>query len=394
MSSILERLTGIGTDRSIDLQDERRRRFMNGMNAVGFLVAATNALTLLPFNGVSSLLHLSWGLICLLSIAMHQYHSFALSKAVTFFAVILFGHLASALIGPDSLPHLASIGVIIVVYMMYNIPEDWKIILAFTVLEISCLLLVESRILQVTTLPADFIYHHRLFTVIGTPLFVIFEFLFFMKLLRDKDREIIQSLQKLNSENQLLLKEVHHRVKNNLQLISSLLHMQESTIDDLEVSAHFKDAYSRIQSISLLHQRVYQGNRLGEIDFEDYLRTVIEENVKTYQPGNKIELIIHTEIRRIDNESLFPIALIINELITNSIKHAFKHDVDGRIQILIEKQESHYKMTYSDSGKWVEPTRDNSIGLELIRSLSEQMDGSFEIIHSGDRVQFVVYFKL
>jgi two-component sensor histidine kinase len=349
---------------------------------------------LIPYNGVSSLLHLSWGLICLLSIAIHRYHSFALSKAVTFLAVIIFGHLASALIGPDSLPHLASIGVIIVVYMMYNIPEDWKIILVFTVLEISCLLLVESRIMQVTTLPADFIYPHRLFTVIGTPLFVIFEFLFFMKLLRDKDREIIQSLQKLNSENQLLLKEVHHRVKNNLQLISSLLHMQESTIDDPEVSAHFKDAYSRIQSISLLHQRVYQGNRLGEIDFEDYLRTVIEENVKTYQPGNKIDLTIHTEIRRIDNESLFPIALIINELITNSIKHAFKHDVDSRIQILIEKQESHYKMTYSDSGKWVEPTRDNSIGLELIRSLSEQMDGSFELIHTGDSVQFVVYFKL
>jgi two-component system, sensor histidine kinase PdtaS len=394
MSSLLQNLSNIGVSRAKDLQDERRRRFMNSMNVVGFLVACSNAVLLLPFNGLSSLIHLGWGILCLVAIAIHHFHSFELSKLVTFTAVILLGNLASALIGPEALPHLASLGIIVAVYMMYNIPEDWKIILVFTILEISCLLLVESRILQVTTLPDDFVYSQRLFTIIGTPLFVIFEFVFFMKIIRDKDREVIHSLQKLNAENQLLLKEVHHRVKNNLQLVSSLLRMQESTIDDPKVSAHFTDAYSRIQSISLLHQKVYQGNRLGEIDFEDYLRTVAKEIIQTYTPDSDIALSIQSKIKRIENDSLFPIALIFNELITNTIKHALKDRKSGAISIDVVPQESGYKMTYLDSGEWVEPQKAHSIGHELIRSLAEQMDGSFEIIHTGNKAEFVIYFKL
>lgn len=394
MWSLIQSIGSIGQLATADLQEAKLRRFLNIMNVVGVFIAGIHAIIVYPFSPTASILHLAWGAVCLLSLWIHHRFGFGASKFITFTSILLFGHLASALIGPESLPQIASLGVVVAIFMMYSIEKSWRILLYYTLLEIAGIVLVESRLLQEVIVPENYADFQRKIAIIGTLLFVIFEFVFFVNLTLANERVVIDRLKKLNRENELLLKEVHHRVKNNLQLVSSLLRMQESAIDDPKVDLHFKDAYTRINSISLLHQKVYQGEQLGQIDFKEYLLSVADAILQTYSPEKVITFDIVSSIEKIDNDSLFPIALIFNELITNSIKHGLKDATRGAIHIHIRNVEGDlYSFSYRDSGTWIPPKHTSSIGLELIESLAEQMNGTFKLQIEQEHAHFIVTFQ-
>ena len=188
-----------------------------------------------------------------------------------------------------------------------------------------------------------------------------------------------QLVQGKNEEKTVMLKEIHHRVKNNLQVITSLLRLQSREIDDEKSITYFNDAIQRVLAMALIHEKMYQSNDLSKIDLEAYLNSLAEELIGTYSIEKPIRISISCEIEYIQPKSLVSFALLCNELVANSMKHAFVDQNSGEITIDIHLPESnHVIFKYHDNGKWRGPQKATSFGLELIDDLCEQLDGTFE----------------
>jgi len=173
-----------------------------------------------------------------------------------------------------------------------------------------------------------------------------------------------------------LLKEIHHRVKNNLQLISSLLRLQAADIGDEKVESHFNEAVDRIKSMSLIHEKMYQQDELAKLDLQEYLEALVNEILASHSSNKSISINVHSELTQVNIKNIVPIALLFNELIINSLKHAFTNHDKGEINISVIKNENGFLISYADNGTWVEPTKASSFGFELIDTLCQQLDGS------------------
>ncbi|MFK8036796.1 MAG: sensor histidine kinase [Crocinitomicaceae bacterium] len=220
--------------------------------------------------------------------------------------------------------------------------------------------------------------------------FLIFQFLKLTQYAEDKYVALTDTLKSKNYEKSVLLKEVHHRVKNNLQVIISLLRLQSAKEDN---SGSFSDTVSRIRSMSLIHEKMYQTDDFANIDLEEYLQTLSNEIIDSSSIDCRIELFIESDINSIKMKSLVPVALIFHELLTNSIKHAFKGKEEGKITIDFTTNENQLTVIYSDNGKWLTPVKENSLGIELIDSLTDQLTGSFKIDKSnGTKYTFQFIF--
>lgn len=182
-----------------------------------------------------------------------------------------------------------------------------------------------------------------------------------------------------NEEKNVMIKEIHHRVKNNLQIITSLLRLQSADIKDARSLEYFREASQRVLAMALIHEKMYQTQDLAKIDLESYLNSLIDELIASYSVESEISINLECEIEHVLPKSVVPFALLFNELVSNSIKHAFEKMEDGTIDIKITKvANDHVKMEYCDNGIWKDPIKSNSFGLELIDSLTEQLDGTWE----------------
>lgn len=194
-------------------------------------------------------------------------------------------------------------------------------------------------------------------------------------------RELANSLK----EKELLLKEVHHRVKNNMQVISSLLNIQGETIDNEEFANLLGESQQRIKSMSLIHENLYQSDNLLEIDFEDYIRMLANSLCRFYTiPGVSINLDIHVDNVKLDIETAVPVGLVINELISNSLKHAFKGKQGcGTISVSFRQVGCRYVLQINDDGvglpEGFEPASASSMGMEIVSILTQQLDGRLHI---------------
>ena len=206
--------------------------------------------------------------------------------------------------------------------------------------------------------------------------FLIFQFFKLNKYAEVKYVTLTSELKNKNSEKDVLLKEIHHRVKNNLQVIISLLRLQEASQED-ESNASFSDTIDRIRSMSLIHEKMYQTEDFANIDLEEYLETLINDIIDSSSIKTQVRFSIDSNINTIKMKSLVPLALIFNELISNSIKHAFKNKSNGNIRIEIASEEKNIKVIYSDNGVWTPPAKENSLGMELINALTDQLSGRY-----------------
>ncbi len=195
---------------------------------------------------------------------------------------------------------------------------------------------------------------------------------------KQADNQIKSSLK----EKEVLLKEIHHRVKNNLQIISSLLRLQSGYIKDEQAFDIFKDSQNRVRAMAMIHENLYQSHDLARIEFSEYIHNLSNNLMRCYgsQRNISINLNIDKALLRID--TAIPCGLIINELISNSMKHAFVNSEYGEIFVdffMIRKGE--YSLNVSDNGVGItsetnsnSPTN-QSLGLELVRELVEQLEG-------------------
>ena len=209
-------------------------------------------------------------------------------------------------------------------------------------------------------------------------------------------KELERKLQQKNQENELLLKEIHHRVKNNLQIIVSLLNLQFNTIEDGKVFDALSKSKERISSMALIHNRLYQSNNLATIEFGEYIGDLTQSISESYRPNQNIKLVSKHSDAVFSMDLAINLGLIITELVTNAYKHAFKSKKQGEIAVEIaELNNSRYRLVIKDNGDGMASNREkdtSSFGLELVDALVEQIDGTISV-EAEDGVKYAIEFE-
>lgn len=223
--------------------------------------------------------------------------------------------------------------------------------------------------------------------------YLLYENVRYHRSIWDELQKTNSQLESKNKENITLLKEVHHRVKNNLQIVVSLLRIQNADTTSEETKEHFKTAINRIMTISMIHRKLYQSGELSEIEFQKYMHSLIEDIKNLHSHDGDIHFEFDSDLTEIDLNSIVPLGLIINELITNSIKHAFNQSNKRTVSIRFHLNE-HEKVLlhYTDSGQWKNETK-AGFGIELLELLTEQLDGELVRSDSTFRIEFPLYQK-
>ncbi len=182
-----------------------------------------------------------------------------------------------------------------------------------------------------------------------------------------------------NQENILLLKEVHHRVKNNLQIIISLLRLQKGSLP-AETRIKFDEAIHRILTMSIIHRKLYQSEDISNVNLESYISELIQEISVTLACDDCVKINMQISYNNIGLKTIVPLGLMINELLSNSYKHAFQDNSSGTIDIRIQPlPDDMFELYYADSGKWQPPLTENvNFGTELLQTLTEQLEGSMQ----------------
>ena len=217
--------------------------------------------------------------------------------------------------------------------------------------------------------------------------------LFVYTLQKTKSRTIIE---KKNEENELLLKELHHRVKNNLQVIYSLINLQKRRLETPELNQSLSMVQNRIKTMSLVHQNLHENESLKDVNLAAYIKTIAEYLKSLYLTDEKeimVDLNIDDKIALTMDKSI-TIGLLVNEIMSNSLKYAFKGKTKGSIAISIQGIHDGYQMKISDNGNGfiADETKSKSLGMYLIKNLVKQIQGRYEI-ESIDGTTYLIYFK-
>ncbi|MBF0515947.1 MAG: response regulator [Nitrospirae bacterium] len=200
-------------------------------------------------------------------------------------------------------------------------------------------------------------------------------------------------------DKEVLLREIHHRVKNNLQIVSSLLDLQTKYIKDTETKEMFKDSQNRLKTMALLHEKLYQSDNMAEIDFAKYLTNLLDHLYRSYCVDSS-RVLMNTDIQNatIGLDTAVPCGLIINELVSNSLKHAFKDGNRGSLSVSLHKSDDgQFTLTVSDTGIGFQAEIDlknsKSLGLRLVNALVvDQLEGTLEY-DSNNGASFWITFK-
>ncbi len=190
-------------------------------------------------------------------------------------------------------------------------------------------------------------------------------------------------------EKEMLLKEIHHRVKNNLQVISSLLYLQSENIEDAPALEMFQESRNRVRSMALVHKKLYRSGDLARVDFAEYIRDLAMHLFRSYGvSSNVIKLKINVYDVSVGIDTAVPCGLILNELISNSLKHAFPNSREGEIHIeLRSDSDDEVTLIVGDNGigfpKDLDFRNTTSLGLQLVNTLTNQIEGTVELDRSG-----------
>jgi len=201
-------------------------------------------------------------------------------------------------------------------------------------------------------------------------------------------------------EKKVLLREIHHRVKNNMQIISSLLNLQSQHVDELETQDVLQESQGRVRSMAMIHETLYQSPSLTRIDFKDYIDKLTSHLFYTYGVrNNDIEQVLEVKDVKMNIDTAIPCGLIINELVTNSLKYAFPEsegNSKGMIKIELNQIKDQFKLVVLDNGvglpSHIQPETTETLGLQLVNNLVKQIEGSLKI----DRTlgtSFTIIFK-
>lgn len=213
-------------------------------------------------------------------------------------------------------------------------------------------------------------------------------------------KKIEEDVKNSLKEKEILLKEIHHRVKNNLQIISSLLNLQSLTFEDRQNREKFKESINRIKSMAIIHEMLYRSGNLSVVKIKDYFESLISFITGTYTVNTRIktDLIVDSKSEVLDIDKAIPCGLVLNEMISNSLKYAFKNRDNGKINIHFQEftaQKKKYELIVEDNGVGIPKNFDllnvESFGMQIVHSLVSQLDGSITMeIKNGTK--FIIRF--
>lgn len=209
------------------------------------------------------------------------------------------------------------------------------------------------------------------------------------------DKQKAQRALRLLEEKETLLKEVHHRVKNNMQIISSLLGLQSLNISDQSIKDQLQQTENRIQSMAFVHELLYASDTFTEVNSLEYMSKLLTNLKESFVAAKDIEVDLKVGSFNIHLNQAIPCGLIVNEIISNSFKYAFKTIDRGKIRIVFEKNGEEYYLMIEDNGVGVKDieqiTKSRSLGTNLIRSLTKQLGGHLEILNENGLCYIIVF---
>ena len=211
-------------------------------------------------------------------------------------------------------------------------------------------------------------------------------------ILREKNAIINESLQ----EKEILLKEIHHRVKNNLQFISSLMNLQARHVSDPKTLSVLNEGKSRVQSMALVHQKLYQEENLKGVDMRDYIKTLMDNLVHSYDVTDRIAITQNVADLVLDIDSAMPIGMIVNELVINAFKYAFHEGQSGEVRISLTPNEDKLNLTIEDNGVGLPAEfsvdKSEQFGLNLVQSLAQKLKAKIDInSDQGTRIVLTIH---
>lgn len=207
-----------------------------------------------------------------------------------------------------------------------------------------------------------------------------------------------ESIKRQKDEKEVLLKEIHHRVKNNLQVINSLIRLQCAYTDDQVALDLFDECQNRIISMALIHEKMYESSDLSNISIKEYVSELAQNLLRSYRLNQHIELKVDVSIDHLTLDTLVPLGLMLNEMISNSLKHAFNDQKEGEISVSLHRTENEmFDLVVGDNGVGL-PTDFNfksahTLGMELIVTLTSQLDGEISRMKDREGSFFRVVFK-
>ena len=221
---------------------------------------------------------------------------------------------------------------------------------------------------------------------------------------RQRTRYLLESenaaegLKQALADKDMLIREVHHRVKNNLLVIQSLLNLQSSKIKDEDTKGLFNESQDRVQAMSMIHERLYQSTDLSSVDFPEYIRSLVTLLFRNYKmDATNVTLKIDIPEITLDIDTIIPCGLIINELVSNAFKHAFPHGM-GELYVGMEEEGENKVLVVKDNGIGLPDKIDiyhtNTLGMQIVGALSTQLGGHPEIIRDkGTEFRILINFK-
>jgi len=199
------------------------------------------------------------------------------------------------------------------------------------------------------------------------------------------------------NEKEVLLQEIHHRVKNNMQIISSLLNLQKRHVNEEESVNVLMESRNRVKSMAMIHEKLYQSGNLTNLKFSEYIPRLVSDLLYSYNiPQDQIKIVIKVEDVKLNIETAVPCGLIINELVSNIFKHAYPGGREGKLEISLKKHHDNYELIICDEGigfpEELDFKKTETLGLQLVNNLVEQLDGEINLDQSQG-TEFKITFK-
>jgi two-component sensor histidine kinase len=203
-------------------------------------------------------------------------------------------------------------------------------------------------------------------------------------------------IQKQSEELAVLNREIHHRVKNNLQVISSMLDLQSQSVQDSSAKGVIKEAILRVQAMAFIHQNLYRDEAVNSVNMNEYIQILSDHLFKTYNiNADKIQLHTQIESLKLHTDTAIPLGMILNELISNALKYAFKNREQGSIWVILKKNNQELLLQVKDDGVGVPPDFDpentSSFGYEVIQAMAQKLRARLNINgNPGTDVQLLI----
>lgn len=362
-------------------------------------------------------------LLFIASLYLNSKEKFAASKTVVVTATNFSVFYLSLFYGFSSGFHLYYFTSPLIVLSLFSFDEIRNFILATSVYMISILILVLFYLMNIEPMVivdakvVDFLYSTNIFLAMSFSILIAVNFSNFNKKINislvEKNSILVENenlliteiserkntskkLQESLSEIEILLSETHHRVKNNLAVVSGMLDLQMLSTEDEKLKSVLTDSRNRIKSMSLIHESLYQYNNLSQIEFSRYLYTLTDEIRKTYPSiSNNVILERKFEIIHLSVSKAIPCGLLINEVLSNAYKHAFVGRKEGLIDIVFRKEGDSVLLIIKDNGVGFdksEERKNSSLGTSLIDAFSKQLKGNY-VFEVNNGTVFSIIFK-